>query len=118
MDAIRLHGLAFHALIGDLPHEREIPQPLEVDVEVETDVRPAARSDRLEDALDYRRLYQAVAAAVAADEAPHLLETLAQRIAERLLEIERVQRARVRCRKPHAALPGPVGRVEVEVERP
>lgn len=118
MDAIRLLGLQFHALIGDLPHEREIPQPLEVDVEVETDVRRPAGTDRLADALDYRQVYAAVAAAVSADRAPHLLETLAERIAAAVRDVERVERVTVRCRKPHAALPGPVDRVEVEVRRP
>lgn len=120
MDAIRLTGLRFHALIGDLPHEREVPQPLEVDIEVAGDLRAAAASDRLTQGIDYRRLYEAVAASVSddPDEAPRLLEALCERIATRLLAIDRVERVRVRCRKPHAALPGPIDQVEVEIERP
>ena len=120
MDAIRLAGLRFHALIGDLPHEREVPQPLEVDVEVLADLRPAAEADRLSAGVDYREIYEAVAGSISAEasRAPRLLEALCERIAERLLAIERIERVRVRCRKPHAALPGPLERVEVEIERP
>lgn len=112
--------MRFHAIVGDLPHEREIPQPIEVDVEIETDVAAAAASDGLEDALDYRSVHRAVSDAVAGDStaAPRLLETLASRIAERVGGIDRVEAVVVRVRKPHAALPGPVDVVEVEVERP
>ncbi|MDX1661919.1 MAG: dihydroneopterin aldolase [Gemmatimonadota bacterium] len=119
MDAIRLLGMTFHTIVGDLPHEREIPQPIEVDVEVATDVRPAARSDDLEDGLDYRRIYQAVAgiASGAPATAPRLIETLAERIASKVLSFDRVEGVTVRVRKPRAALDGPVEGIEVEVER-
>lgn len=119
-DVIRLNGLRFHAIVGDLPHERTNPQPVEVDIEVESDLRAAAASDSLADGLDYRVLHAAVAQAVGGDRetAPHLLETLAERVAGGILAIERVERVRVRVRKPWAALPGPAEAVEVEIERP
>lgn len=119
-DLLRLGGLRFFAILGDLPHEREHPQPLEVDLEVETDLRAPAASDRLEDGIDYRALYRAAERAATDDPggAPHLLETLADRIAGAVLAIEGVERVVVRCRKPWAALPGPAERVEVEIERP
>lgn len=118
-DVIRLTGLSFHTIVGDLPHEREHPQPVEVDVEVETDVGPAAASDSLADGLDYRAVYAAVAEATAGDpaEAPRLIETLAVRIADRVRALDRVEGVLVRVRKPQAALPGPLEEVEVEVER-
>lgn len=120
MDAIRLLGMTFHTIVGDLPHEREHPQPIEIDVEVSTDVRPAAASDRLEEGLDYRRVHEAVAAVVTGDPstAPRLLETLAEDVARRVLSIDRVESVTVRVRKPRAALPGPLDTVEVEVARP
>lgn len=112
--------MRFFAVIGDLPHEREHPQPLEVDLEVRGDVTGAARTDRLEDGIDYRVLYETVGHAVerGSGDAPRLLETLCERIAADVLEIEHVESIRVRCRKPWATLPGPVDRVEVEIERP
>ena len=119
-DTITLEGLQFFTLIGDLPHERTTPQPLEIDVYVRTDLSRAGRSDRLGDSIDYRLLYRAVADAVEdeAEGAPHLLEAVAERVAGRLLALEAVASVRVRCRKPKAVLPGPVANVEIEIERP
>lgn len=120
LDSIHLTGLCFHTVIGDLPHERDAPQPIEVDVEVFADLRPAGTTDRLAEGIDYRELYDAVRGSVSDDprSAPRLLEALCETIAGRLLAVERVERVRVRCRKPHAALPGPADRVEVRIERP
>ena len=106
-DVIRLLGLEFHAILGDLPHERELPQPIEVDVEVETDTRAAAASDSLEDGLDYRAVHRAVSE-VLMGEGPRLLETLCERIAEAILSLKDVDGVVVRARKPWAALPGPI----------
>jgi dihydroneopterin aldolase len=119
-DTITLEGLQFFTLIGDLPHERTTPQPLEIDVEVRTDLAPAGRSDSLADSLDYRLLYQSVADAVEdeTEGAPHLLEAVAERVAGRLLGMDGVASVRVRCRKPKAVLPGPVAKIEIEIERP
>lgn len=120
MDTIRLTGMRFFALVGDLPHEREIPQPIVVDLEVEADLRRAAATDDLDEGVDYRDLHAAVAATMSEDarEAPHLLEALGDRIAARVLAIEGVERVVVRCRKPWAALGGPLDSVEVEIGRP
>ena len=48
-DAISLRGMRFHTLIGELPHEREIPQPVEVDL--------TAWIGEGIGVVDYRRLY-------------------------------------------------------------
>jgi len=112
--------MRFFTVIGDLPHEREHPQPLEVDVEVRADLERAGVTDRLEDGVDYRRLYEAVAQAVDStpdSPPPRLLEAVGEQIARRLLAVDRVEAVRVRCRKPWAALRGPVDRVEIEIDR-
>ncbi len=120
MDTIRMQGIRFFTLIGDLPHERTTPQPLEVDIEVRTELARAGGSDRLSDSIDYRLLYRLVAEVVEGDSetAPHLLETVAERLAGRLLGQDGVKSVRIRCRKPLAVLPGPVDKVEIEIERP
>lgn len=117
-DRIRLAGMRFFTIVGDLPHERTDPQPVEVDLEAETDLAAPAAADDLAEGLDYRALYRAAATVVGDGEGPRLLETLAERIAHAALAVDGVERVVVRCRKPWAALPGPVDRVEVEVRRP
>ena len=88
--------------------------------EILRSVLPIEDSDRLADSIDYRALYRAVTTAVERDpgSAPHLLETVAERVAEGLLELDGVESVVVRCRKPRSVLPGHVGKVEIEIERP
>jgi 7,8-dihydroneopterin aldolase/epimerase/oxygenase len=107
-DSITLRALRFHARVGVLPHERELAQPLEIDLTVWL-----SRSD---DVLDYRALYADAAAAVA-DEPLHYIEHLAEGVVRRALAHGRVLRARAAVRKPHVALPGPLAYAEVVVER-
>ena len=108
LDRIALRGMRFHTLIGILPHEREHPQPIEIDVAV--GVRPGSA------VVDYRRLYAEVREAT---EAPQLsyLEDLANTIAARILKATPAERVRVAIRKPHAAVGGPLEHAEVTVER-
>jgi len=109
--AVTLRGLRFHALVGILPHEREIAQPLEVDV-------TAWREDPSRDApvLDYRALHDAVAARVAAGEI-RFLEDFAHDVCDRVLAIAGVSRARVAVRKPHVPLGAPLDHAEIVLER-
>jgi dihydroneopterin aldolase len=94
--------------VGILPHERELPQPLEVDLRV-------GRRDGDATVLDYRSLYHLVSDTVAGD--PHdYLERVAARILTRVLAIDGVAWARVAVRKPHVALAGPLAYAEVTLE--
>lgn len=107
-DAIMLHGMSFHTLIGVLPHEREHAQPVEIDL--------TAWVNKTDKVVDYRRLYAGVREAV---EAPALmyLEDLAESIATQSLRETAVQRVRVVIRKPHAALGGPLNYAAVSIVR-
>jgi dihydroneopterin aldolase len=104
--------MRFHALVGVLAHERELPQPLEVDVTVQLD--SAMRGDQ--PALDYRALYAATARVVGAGPLDYL-ERAAERIAAAALALDGVTGARVAVRKPHVAIGGPLAHAEVTVER-
>jgi 7,8-dihydroneopterin aldolase/epimerase/oxygenase len=106
---ITLRAMRFHALVGILPHEREVPQPIEVDLLV--------RVHDGEGIVDYRRLYELTAQVL--DAGPiDFLEEVAERVAQHALaHSERVRFARVAVRKPHVALAGPVAYAEVAVER-
>lgn len=115
-DSITLKGMRFHTLVGLLPHEEHVPQPLELDLTVGLSLRSVGETDSPEELVDYRHLYAAVAEIVGSS--PHrLLEALCEKIAARVLVIPAVTRVRVAARKPHVPIPGPLDYVEVVLER-
>ena len=105
--------MRFHALVGVLPHEQQLPQPLEMDVTVWlADGAPA--NPRA--SLDYRELYLAMSDSVTGAPIGYL-EDLVDRAADAVLALAPVARVRVAARKPHVALPGPLAYAEVAIER-
>ena len=106
---ITLRAMRFQALVGILPHERELAQPIEIDV--------TARLGDGEGIVDYRRMYEA-AASVFADGPIDFLEEIAERVASRLFEDhQRIASVRIAVRKPQVALGGPLAYAEVALER-
>jgi dihydroneopterin aldolase len=112
-ETITLRGMRFQTLIGALPHEREHPQPLEIDLTVWL----PRRDDRsVPEIVDYASLYAVVSGAVGRGHVTYL-EQVASTIASRALAVPRVERVRVAVRKPHVPLPGPLDFAEVVVEQ-
>jgi dihydroneopterin aldolase len=111
-DQITLAGMRFHALVGVLAHERELPQPLEVDLSVH--LASAMRGD--EPRLDYRAVYDVARRVVDAGPLDYL-ERAAEQMADRALALDGVTGVRVAVRKPHVPLGGPLAYAEVVVER-
>jgi 7,8-dihydroneopterin aldolase/epimerase/oxygenase len=103
--------MRFHARVGILPHERELPQPIEIDLTV----WPAGPLRAGASGLDYRGLYDAAAGVVARELG--WLEEVGEAVADLVLRDPRVRRARVAVRKPHVALPGALQHAEVVVDR-
>ena len=106
---VALVGLRYHVCVGILPHERELAQPLEVDIAVRHDADRGA-------VLDYRELHDLVRDTVQQDERTYL-EPLAESIAHRALAMDAVRWCRVAIRKPHVALGGPLSYAQVAIER-
>ena len=115
-DRISLKGMRFHTLVGLLPHEASVPQPLELDLTVWRSLRQVGESDSPSALLDYRDLYELVASTVGTSPIK-LLEALCEKVASKALELDGVHRTRVAARKPHAPIEGPLDYVEVVVER-
>jgi 7,8-dihydroneopterin aldolase/epimerase/oxygenase len=115
-DRIVLKGMRFHTLVGLLPHEEHVPQPLELDLTVWLPLRAVGESDSPRHLVDYRDLYQIVNEVVGTTHHT-LLEALCEKVAARALAIPVVERVRVAARKPHAPIAGPLDHVEVVVER-
>jgi 7,8-dihydroneopterin aldolase/epimerase/oxygenase len=105
---IALTGMRFHARVGILPHERELPQPIEIDLRV-------GRTADADGVLDYRRLHEVARSAVS-DEPMDFLETIAGVILTGALALPGVSWARVAVRKPHVALGGPLDHAEIVAE--
>lgn len=107
--AITLAGMRFHVRVGVLPHERELAQPLELDLTVR--LAPGTSG-----VLDYRDLYAIVRDVVGAEPLDYL-EAVATAIVTRVLALPGAAYARVAVRKPHVALGGPLAFAEVVVEQ-
>ncbi|CAN5859533.1 hypothetical protein BH11GEM2_BH11GEM2_12870 [soil metagenome] len=106
---VALTGMRFHTCVGILPHERTVPQPLEVDLVV----RHRFDTDNV---LDYRRLYDATRAVIEAGPLTYL-ELFAEALATQALAIDGIVSCRVTVRKPHVALGGPLAHASVAIER-
>lgn len=85
MDLVFLRGLRIETTIGVYDWEKQITQPLILDLEMGTDVTRGAASDRIEDALDYHRVSDRIRTFVT-ESRFELVETLAERCATMLRE--------------------------------
>jgi dihydroneopterin aldolase len=110
-DTVSLKGMRFHTRVGVLPHETQLPQPVEVDLSVT--VSPATRPPNV---VDYVALYAAVAEVMSTRHIAYL-EEAAERVATAALGVTGVEAATVSVRKPHVPLPGPVEYAEVSITR-
>lgn len=81
MDIIYLRDLRIDAVIGIYDWERQMKQPLILDLEMATDIRKAANSDNIEDTLNYKDVAKRLMDFVSTSEF-ELVETLAERITE------------------------------------
>lgn len=81
MDIVFIRGLRIETVIGIYDWEKEIKQPVVIDLEMSTDVARAAATDRIEDALDYKAVSKRLKQLVGEGRF-ELVETLAERCAE------------------------------------
>lgn len=117
MDRIFLRGMRFMACHGVLPHEREVPQPFEVDVEMGLDLRAAGEADDLRQTVNYAEVYDVVSTVLTVTQ-KYLIEAIAEEIAEDLLRDFGVLRwVRVTVHKPAAPIDGIFSDVGVTILR-
>ena len=117
MDRIFLRGMRFMACHGVLPHEREVPQPFEVDVELGLDLRSAGESDDLDDTVNYAKVYDVVSTVLTVTR-KYLIEALAEEIADDLLrDFDSLRWVRVTVHKPAAPIDGIFSDVGVTILR-
>ena len=117
MDRIFLRGMRFMACHGVLPHEREVPQPFEVDVEMGLDLRAAGESDDLGDTVNYAKVYDVVSTVLTVTR-KYLIEVIAEEIADDLLrDFDSLRWVRVTVHKPAAPIDGIFSDVGVTILR-
>lgn len=102
MDKVLIERLQVQAVVGVFAWERQIQQPLLIDVILQVDTRQAARTDELEHAVNYQAVAERITAVIQARQAK-LIETLANLVAETILtEFVLVQQITLTIRKPLA----------------
>jgi 7,8-dihydroneopterin aldolase/epimerase/oxygenase len=117
MDKILIEGLRIDAVIGVFEWERQIEQPILVDLILTSDTRSAAASDRIEDAVDYTLVAQKVVDLTKSLK-PQLLETLANQVAEMILNhFSAVHAVHVKVKKPLAVKGSQAVGIEIIRER-
>jgi dihydroneopterin aldolase / 2-amino-4-hydroxy-6-hydroxymethyldihydropteridine diphosphokinase len=98
VDRIEINGIRAVTIVGALEHEREIPQPLEIDVSFDVDLRDAGRTDELGDTVHYGLVASRIVAVVE-ESKDILLERLVTRIADEVLAFDRVEAVDVKLIK-------------------
>ncbi len=96
---LSLTGLRFDANLGILEHEKNAPQPIQVDAELNLGTQPLLPSDDdIHHVLDYRKVRSIIINECTAQHV-NLLETLIGKLAHRLMQLPGVIGVRVRIAK-------------------
>lgn len=85
MDAIIIEGLKVETVIGCFNWERQIIQPLMLDLTIHNDLSRAAESDKLEDTLNYAQICE-LSAQTIQQAKPELIEHAAHLVLKCLFE--------------------------------
>ncbi len=96
---LTLTGLRFNANLGILAHEKNAPQPIQVDAELSQGLQPLAPcDDDIEHVLDYRKVRQIIIDECTAEHV-NLLESLIGKLVQRLMQLPGVVGVRVKIAK-------------------
>jgi dihydroneopterin aldolase/2-amino-4-hydroxy-6-hydroxymethyldihydropteridine diphosphokinase len=115
-DRISIDGIIVSTIVGALPHEREIRQPIRVDLSLLVDLHDAGRSDELADTVHYGEVAIQVADALR-ESKDVLLERLADRVAEIAVSFERVEAVEVTVTKIRPPVPEHLEHTSVTIAR-
>lgn len=101
MDIVYVRGLEVKTVIGIYEWEREIKQPLSIDLDMASDIGKAAETDDYQYVLDYKKVCMRVTTLIEQSEL-RLLEAMAEEIARVVRQEFNVPWIRVRIGKPAA----------------
>ena len=96
---LTLTGLRFDANLGILAHEKQMPQPIQVDAELSLGAQPLEpHDDDIAHVLDYRKVRQIIIDECTAEHV-NLLESLIGKVAQRLMLLPGVRGVRIKIAK-------------------
>jgi len=96
---LTLTGLRFDANLGILEHEKNAPQPIQVDAELNLGPQPLMpRDDDISNVLDYRKVRKIIIDECTAEHV-NLLESLIGKLSHRLMQLHGVKGVRVKIAK-------------------
>ena len=101
MDRVFIENLTVETVIGIFDWERDIKQPVSLDLEMDFDIRAAAETDAIADTLDYKAVAKRLIRFIERSEF-QLVETLAERCAGIVLNEFPVERLKLKLSKPGA----------------
>lgn len=108
-----IHDLVLEASIGVLAEEKQIRQPVRINLDLSVCDPVDDLRDDLANVVCYEQMAQKIRAIIDAGHL-HLVETLAEKIAVMSLEDPRIRRVRVRVEKPKAVAGAACAGVEIE----
>jgi dihydroneopterin aldolase len=96
---LTLSGLRFNASLGILEHEKNAPQPIQVDAELNLGPQPLLpRDDDISNVLDYRKVRKIIIDECTAQHV-NLLESLIGKLSHRLMQLHGLKGVRVKIAK-------------------
>ncbi|WP_312602864.1 dihydroneopterin aldolase [Acinetobacter schindleri] len=115
MDAIIIEGLKVETVIGCFDWERQIIQPLMLDLVIQTDLEQASNSDALADTLNYAEICE-ISAQVIQQAQPELIEHAAKLVLNTLFTtFTAIESIKITIRKP--AIIAQANSVGIRLER-
>lgn len=115
MDAIVIEGLKVETVVGCFTWERQIIQPLLLDLLIRTSLEQASCSDELDDTLNYAEICQ-IAAEVIQKAQPKLIEHAARLVIQALFDaFPPIQSIEITIKKP--AIIAQAQSVGIRIER-
>lgn len=116
MDKILVRGLKVSTIVGIFDWEREVPQPVILDLEMGTDIRAAAAADDIGATIDYKAVSDRLCDFIATNQF-RLIETLAEQCADILLQEFAITALTLRVSKPEAVPAADTVCVEISRQR-
>ena len=115
MDAIIIEGLKVETVIGCFDWERQIIQPLMLDLVIQTDLEQASNSDALADTLNYAEICE-ISTQVIQQAQPELIEHAAKLVLNTLFTtFTAIESIKITIRKP--AIIAQANSVGIRLER-